>query len=205
MDSHYCVLGNQNQGNIIKEKENMASERLMVQAVEKIKADMTANPNAFLGRMAHWQQKEWQVRRHAEKLQTIKRQSAGVSGERFQFQCRKCKTPACMSTDMRCLEGSPNAVVGSEFTGRWVRVELDEVVHYKRNLEKIASVICKNCSRPWGSLNRFIPTGREFPLLKLENFIVVNQKTGHVTTKKMKWANAPFCVEDISEEELAGL
>ena len=95
-------------------------------------------------------------------------------------------------------------MVGSDFAGRWTRAEVDEVFQYKRNLEKTALVICKNCCRAWGSLSRYIPTGREFPLLKLENFILVNTKTGSVMTKKLKWSAVPFAVEDISEEELAG-
>lgn len=205
MDSQYRVLGNQVQGNVNKEKDNLASERLMLQAVEEVKAAMKDNPNAFLHSMARWQQKEWKVRRHAESLQLLKRRQAEVSGDRFELQCRKCKAKACTSTDLRRLEDCPNAVVGSDFAGRWIRVELDEVDRYKRNLEKTASVLCKSCSRAWGSLSMYIPTGREFPLLKLENFILVNTRTGSVMTKKLKWSAVPFAVEDISEEELAGL
>ena len=52
MDSQYRVLGNQVQGNVNKEKDNLASERLMLQAVEVVKAAMKDNPNAFLHNMA---------------------------------------------------------------------------------------------------------------------------------------------------------
>ena len=193
------------QGNVVREKENVALERLMDRAVEEVRADIRANPNAFLDSMARWQQSERRARREAEALHAVKLRGAAASGACFRLQCRKCRAEACLSTDLRRIEDSPNAVVGGRFTDKWIRVEIDEVQHYKRNMEKTASLVCKNCSRAWGSLNTYTPTGREFPLLKLENFVLVNATTERVIKKKLKWSEVPFCVDDISDEELAGL
>ncbi|KAL8570809.1 hypothetical protein ACOMHN_006958 [Nucella lapillus] len=203
-DSQYWVLGNVSQGNLKKETDNLALERLMNKALNSLQTHIDHNPNAYLQAMTQWQLQQLRARREADKMATLRRQRSEITGEVFRLLCRKCQTEACLSTDFRCLEECGNAVVGNAFGERWLRHELDMVEHYKRDLEKVARVACK-CGRPWGSLNRYIPTGREFPLLKLENFILKSLSTGQLNKKKLKWSQAPFHSQDITDEELGRL
>lgn len=200
-ESQYCVLGNLTQGNIDKENENLASERLMNQAVAKVQVDMETNPNAFLNDMHQWQKRDWTDRKRTEEL-ALKRRTKITSDTPFQLLCRKCQRLACMSTDFRLLEQSSRAVVAEDFRGKWKRVERGEVYQYKHNVDKIAKVHCQACSYDWGILVRYKPTSRELPVLKLESFFLVNTRTGIKVDQKLKWSQAPFSVKDISEEEL---
>ena len=202
MDSQYCVLGNLTQGNVDKEKSNLALERLMEQALDKVQANMEDNLNAHLNEMSEWQQRDWANRKRAKELALEKLCAKVTSDISYQLLCRKCQCLACMSTDFRLLEHSSRAVVAEDFRGRWKRVERGEVLQFKLNEDKIAKVHCKACSYDWGILVRYRPTGRELPVLKLESFLLVDTRTGMKLDKKLKWASAPFQVHDISEEEL---
>ncbi|KAK7115822.1 ATP-dependent RNA helicase DHX58-like [Littorina saxatilis] len=202
MDSQYCVLGNLLHGNIDKEKENLAAERLMHQAVDKVQTYMEHNTNAFLADMNQWQKTEC-TRQKLEELQAdLKVRSKTVSSAVYQLLCRKCQCHVCMSTEFRLLEQSCRAVVAPDFRGRWKRVERGEVHQFKLNVEKIAKVHCKACSYDWGILIRYTPTGKELPVLKIESFFLVDTRTGDKMNGKLKWPQAPFHVEAISYEHL---
>ena len=199
--SQYCVVGSLTQGNLDKERENLALERLMNQALTKVRIDMETNPNAFLNEMTRWQRKDWEHRKYCEAI-ALERLKKVTSDTPFQLLCRKCQRPACLSTDFRLLEQSSRAVVAEDFRGKWKRVERGAVYQIKYNVDKIAKVHCNECNYDWGIVICYKPTGRELPVLKLESFFLVDTRTGVKLSKKLKWAEAPFSVEDISEEEL---
>ena len=57
MDSQYCVLGSTAQGNVAKERENVAAERLMIEAIQLVQSQMDSNQNIFLAEMRAFQQR----------------------------------------------------------------------------------------------------------------------------------------------------
>lgn len=205
MDSQYCVLGTLTQGNVNKERENVAAERLMKQAVDKVQENMDANQNAYLDNMRKWQIRNWEDCKQAEAIALVKRKAKLTCTTPYQLLCRKCQEPACMSTDFRLIDQSHRAVVAESFHGRWKRIEIKEPFQFTHNVEKVAKVHCQGCSYDWGILARYIPTNRLLPMLKIESFFLVNTKDNQKLTKKLKWSDVPFEVEEFSDAEILGL
>ncbi|XP_076465243.1 antiviral innate immune response receptor RIG-I-like [Babylonia areolata] len=205
MDSQYCLLGTLSQNNVRKEQENLAWERLMDRATEQVQGDMDLNPNAFQEAMYHWQKKDYEARKYQAQVALGKLCKRIEDCSVYRLLCRKCQGFVCMSTDFRLLSQSSRAVVDKTFGNRWKRVERGDPQPMMHNLEKVAKVHCRadNCARDWGILVRYTPTGRLLPVLKIESFFLEDRATGNKIKKKLKWSEAPFHVEAITEEELA--
>nr|KAG5689284.1 hypothetical protein BaRGS_033076 [Batillaria attramentaria] len=153
MDSQYVVMGHEAKGNVDKERENLASERLMRQAVTRMQQNMDDNPNAFRGAMDRNQKSQWTTRQLAEEAKS-----------------------------------SSRVVIKEDFRRKWKRVERAYDNEIYQDLEKVAKVHCNNkdengddCSFDWGCLVKYIPSGREYPVLKLESFFSSTQGPGKDT------------------------
>lgn len=206
MDSQYCVLGNHTQGSVDKEKGNLAAERLMKKAIEEVQNRMDQNANAFLHQMNQSQETEWRSRCCIAEHTRLKRRLVGESAPTFQLLCRKCQSKACLSSDLRLLGHSNRLVIAADFKSKWKRVEqMCRPNTYQFNLEKIARVRCKSCSHDWGCVVKHKPSDTEYPLLKLESFVLLDTSTNKKKVEKLKWANAPFNVMEITDDELMEL
>ncbi|XP_070210700.1 ATP-dependent RNA helicase DHX58-like isoform X2 [Littorina saxatilis] len=204
MDSQYCIVGDQTQGSIDKYKGNLASEQLMNKAIVEAQKQIDANENEFLHDMRNWQTSEWNKRKAAADRAKLKRRLLDSSAPAYRLLCRKCHCDACMSTDLRLYGPSNRLVIAEDFQDRWKRVERRGKANelFQHNLEKIAKVHCKGCNHDWGCLVRHLPTDEEFAALKLEGFWLLDTITNKKRVEKVKWADAPFNVEEITEEEL---
>ncbi|KAK7473369.1 hypothetical protein BaRGS_00035417 [Batillaria attramentaria] len=215
MDSQYVVMGHEAKGNVDKERENLASERLMRQAVTRMQQNMDDNPNAFRGAMDRNQKSQWTTRQLAEEAkrrQARRMQETQDSGDRYDLLCRKCQQKACSSTDIRLYASSSRVVIKEDFRRKWKRVERAYDNEIYQDLEKVAKVHCNNkdengddCSFDWGCLVKYIPSGREYPVLKLESFFLVDTRTGQRHPRKLKWGKAPFTVKPLTEDEIGRL
>ena len=87
---------------------------------------------------------------------------------------------------------------------RWKRVQRESPYQLMQNLEKVAKVHCRgdDCAYDWGIVVRYMPTGRHFPVLKLDSFFLEHAATGDKLSGKIKWSKAPFHVPAISQQEL---
>ena len=206
MDSRYCVLGTQAKGSADKERGNQAAERVMNKAIEEVQNQIDTNPNAFLHEMKQWQESDWRTSK-AMKETRRKRRLAYSDAPTYQLLCRKCHCKACLSTDVRLLGISNHIVIADEFKSKWVRVERKGMVSgdYQLNMKKTAKLSCQGCSYDWGCLSYHKPSEREYPVLKLESFVLLDTITNKKRADKVKWNQAPFNVEEITVEELAEL
>lgn len=213
MDSRYLVLGDQAQGSVDKEKENLASERLMRQAVAQIQRNMDENPNDFRSDMNKKQNLEWTTRRKLEEeAKRAERFGSLQDSARYDLLCRKCQQRACTSSDIRLYANSSRIIVSDDFRHKWKRVQREYNNETYQNMEKVAKVHCNHkddngddCSFDWGCLVKYIPSEKEYPVIKLESFVLVDRATGKKVLGKLKWGKAPFIVTPLTEEEIARL
>nr|KAG5689282.1 hypothetical protein BaRGS_033074 [Batillaria attramentaria] len=190
-DSEYCVLGAPSCGNVNKEMTNVAAEQLMNEAVDEFQRLVNANPNHYRDEMRERQKRDWtETQREAEAKKILAElHRAKAEGAVYNLSCRKCKTHACVSTDFRLYATSNRINISKTFRQKFRAIEKQrpaDVIY--NNLKLLGEVQCAGCSFHWGRLAMYIPTGLEFPLIKLDNFILQDAVTQKTVPKKLKWS-----------------
>lgn len=202
MNSQYCVLDDLQGGCVRKENENLANEALMQQAVEHVQKMMEDNPNDFRKSMLERQQSQVLARKLAMGATVTKREQAGFSTKVYYLRCRKCREKVFTSYDIRQIGQGSHTLTDDHLRGKWAKTrELPIPQQWTMNMERVAGVCCKSCGHKWGSLARYIPSGNEYPILKLEHFILEDVATGTEISRKMKWSDRLFSVRELTEEE----
>nr|KAG5689287.1 hypothetical protein BaRGS_033079 [Batillaria attramentaria] len=75
-------------------------------------------------------------------------------------------------------------VISNDFQHKWKRAERKRPDQVFQNLRIVGKLHCRGCSFDWGCLARYIPTEKEFPVIKLDSFILENRRTGYKIPKK---------------------
>lgn len=201
MDSQYCVLDGATGASADKEQENLENERLMEQAVLRIQSEIETNPNEFAQETERRQRDQWEERLKRERQVEKERQVQGFYTKKYKLLCRKCQEFACNSDDIRVIENNCHIVVNENFADKWDKVNESSVGKaISRYIVIFAGAICMKCSQHWGVVVRHVPSGRQYPTLKLEHFIIQETDTGNKLPSKIKWSKAPFHVPCLREE-----
>ncbi|KAK7473348.1 hypothetical protein BaRGS_00035396 [Batillaria attramentaria] len=206
-DSQYFILGDETRGNVPREMIHLAAERLMNQAVETFQTLMNTISNQFRNEVRERQRREQNQRlQEAEmKKYSEEQRRAEVNGAVYNLYCRKCQRPACSSDEVRLYAVNTRMVISNDFQHKWKRAERKRPDQVFQNLRIVGKLHCRGCSFDWGCLARYIPTEKEFPVIKLDSFILENRRTGYKIPKKVTWAESPFDVQRITCDELETL
>ncbi|KAK7473367.1 hypothetical protein BaRGS_00035415 [Batillaria attramentaria] len=177
-DSQYFILGDETRGNVPREMIHLAAERLMNQAVETFQTLMNTISNQFRNEVRERQRREKNQRlQEAEmKKYSEEQRRAEVNGAVYNLYCRKCQRPACSSDEVRLYAVNTRMVISNDFQHKWKRAERKRPDQVFQNLRIVGKLHCRGCSFDWGCLARYIPTEKEFPVIKLDSFILENRR-----------------------------
>ncbi|KAB0392116.1 hypothetical protein E2I00_006081, partial [Balaenoptera physalus] len=110
--------------------------------------------------------------------------------ENKKLLCRKCKTFACYTADVRVMEECHFTVVGVAFREHFVS-KLHPRPKSFGSFEKRAKIFCarEDCSYDWGIHGKYKVF--EIPVIKIESFVVEDVATG-AQTLYAKWKDFHF-------------
>ncbi|XP_050399101.1 antiviral innate immune response receptor RIG-I isoform X2 [Patella vulgata] len=173
-----------------KEEMNLSREMMMKQAL----IDLEGKPEKeFKESILEYQKKAKSVR----DMDKLIRNGRILKDDEFILRCFGCTDFACISTDIRTIRHSQYTVVDKSFKTRYITKDHKAPMEFHGFLKK-SKIFCKSCNHDWGI--EALYQNAEYPLIKIESF-VIEDSDGKKTTIK-KWKNIPFYVQEISDDDL---
>ena len=192
--SKCILLASEKRGTAEKEEINIMREAKMNDAIKKVQEKILHDKDMFMSEVKQIQRGD-KRRRDLEKLmkKTVKRTS------QFVLRCGKCSSYICMSSDIKKIQDAHHAVINEEVrncitTPRSIAKRIDSLITIG-----VGKVKCKKCGKELGNIT--IHKSAEFPVLKIENFLVAD--IAAKTNVYKKWKSVPFSPEALTEEDLA--
>ncbi|XP_008059372.1 probable ATP-dependent RNA helicase DDX58 [Carlito syrichta] len=176
-----CFLLTSNNDVIEKEKINICKEKMMNDSILNLQKWDEA---VFKEKILYIQNQEKLLRDSQEKAKPI------PDKENKKLLCRKCKTLACFTADIRVVEESHYTVLGGAFKECFVTKPHPRPKTYM-NFEKRAKIFCarQDCCHDWGIFVKYKTF--EIPVIKIESFVVEDVATG-IQMLYPKWKNFHF-------------
>uniref|UniRef100_A0A8C5UZ85 RNA helicase n=2 Tax=Microcebus murinus TaxID=30608 RepID=A0A8C5UZ85_MICMU len=176
-----CFLLTSNADVIEKEQINMYKEKMMDESILSLQ---TWDEAEFKEKILHIQIHEKFIRDSQGKAKPV------LDKENKKLLCRKCKTLACYTADVRVIEDTHYTVVGDAFKKCFVSKPHPKPKKFC-DFEKRAKIFCarQDCSHDWGIHVKYRTF--EIPVIKIESFVVEDVATG-VQRLYSKWKDFHF-------------
>ncbi|XP_043746530.1 antiviral innate immune response receptor RIG-I isoform X1 [Cervus elaphus] len=176
-----CFLLTSNADVIEKEKINICKEKMMNDSISSLQS---WNEAEFKEKILQIQSHEKLIRDNQGKVKPV------LDKKNKKLLCRKCKTFACYTADIRVVEECHFTVVRDAFRERFV-TKLHPRPKNFGSFEKKAKIFCarKDCLHDWGIHVRY--KSFEIPVIKIESFVVEDVVTG-AQTLYAKWKDFNF-------------
>lgn len=191
-DSKFVIIAGEKRGLAEKEFKNEMREDIMNQAIVKIKEDIAQNGDQFLREIEGIQMAE-KRRRGQEKM-------AGPMSDSYQdleMKCEKCRRFICMTSDIRKIQDAHHAVVNDD-----VKENIKVVKTIPKRIDELITVnagkVKCECGKPLGHI--IIHRDAQFPVLKVDNFIITDGRGKSSYYKK--WKKVPGERMPLTDEDL---
>ncbi|XP_070534276.1 antiviral innate immune response receptor RIG-I-like isoform X1 [Ptychodera flava] len=183
-------------GIVKREQLNMMRENMMYKAIQEIRR---MSERSFANKISEFQASDQVERRGREEAKTavINKRRKEAPKEAVKFNCKRCKTFACLSTDLRIFKESHYLLIDDTFQER-IKIsqhrkpkQIDEMYKHKK-------VHCKKCMQDWGIIATIQDV--DYHILKVESFVLVMPDGKQRLCRK--WEDITFNVEHCSKEDL---
>ncbi len=134
-------------------------------------------------------------KRAVEKLKKTHQQQGD-----FVLRCYKCNQFACVSSDIRSIQGQHHVVIDEQFCNRvkFVSAVKPQSFGNDGKFEKHGKIYCNKCYHDWGVMAKF--AGVPIEIIKIASFMLVDSRDERRMCKK--WKQCPFSVSALEAEEL---
>jgi len=132
-------------------------------------------------------------------LGTARRFGTRAIGE-FELKCLNCDKFICMSSNVRRIRDAHHVVVDETLVER-VKLVKGPSQTMETQDQINGKMICQECGGNLGVI--CIYKNLEFPVLKIENFLIVDRNGRQNTSKK--WNKVPFVVQELTITDLQAI
>ncbi|KAL4231857.1 RIG-I signaling pathway [Mactra antiquata] len=115
----------------------------------------------------------------------------------FELRCIKCDHFICWSDDVKKIEGAHHVIVDQSLEERVKMSSTGPSKYQNETIQLVGKVICRNCGGNLGTV--LIHRKMEFPVPRIENFLIVDTHGRQDTCKQ--WKGAPFDVQSLSTDD----
>uniref|UniRef100_A0A8C1XKY8 Activating signal cointegrator 1 complex subunit 3 n=1 Tax=Cyprinus carpio TaxID=7962 RepID=A0A8C1XKY8_CYPCA len=171
-----CFLISSNKERIAKEKINMFKEKMVEEAIVQLQSRPADLSNKVLS--------------SPEKPKT--------QGS-YELLCSKCKKFACMSDDIRVVQGSHHIVLDRSMFKRCTTAPHKNPRAFSGFCKK-EKMLCAECKHDWGLIASYL-TIQDLPLLKIESYVVQDCVTRRQDYFR-KWRDVPFAMREFDMTEI---
>lgn len=176
-----------------KEDKNALSEELMNEAVIDLERTIEANRNNF-----EIQQSKLQFEASLKRDMKQKRKAERLRDDEFEFRCFHCDNFICMSSDIKKIQDAHRVCIADNVEER-VNFHRSPIPQFEESDMKMdGDTSCGSCQHTLGGVCEY--KGIEFPLLKVQNFRLIdrNGKGSH----HKKWKGVPCRIQEIDTVDL---
>ena len=177
------VVAEEGKGMAEKEELNMIREILMRKAIIKLQDHILQSPKVFREERLKLQEDAKLDR----DLQAIKRKGKRIRRGEFELRCLRCNEFICMSSDVKKIENAHHVCVDESLKDR-VDYVRGSTRYIDDTIQTVGKLICVECGFDLGGIIKHKEL--EFPVLKIEKYLVVDMNERHHTCKQ--WKQAPF-------------
>lgn len=178
-----------------KEELNMMREDRMNKAISHLQREIETNRTSFLEEILV-------IQRAANIQRELENANKGgriVCDYEFEMRCGKCNQFICMSNDVKKIQNAHHAVIGDGIANHITTIRVPKPAFEDENIKMgVGKVNCKSCGKNLGNI--VIYKKAQFPVLKIENFLVADSR-GNTDVYK-KWKNAPYVPQELSTDSL---
>lgn len=185
-----CFLISSNKERIAKEKINMFKEKMVEEAIVQLQS----RP-ADLSNKVDMLQREDKARRDHISSSPEKPKTQGS----YELLCSKCKKFACMSDDIRVVQGSHHIVLDRSMFKRCTTAPHKNPRAFSGFCKK-EKMLCAECKHDWGLIASYL-TIQDLPLLKIESYVVQNCVTRRQDYFR-RWRDVPFAMREFDMTEI---
>lgn len=185
-----CYLLTSSEEVIEKEKTNIYKEQMMNDSILKLQK---LNEATFKERIQKIQIHEKLLRDKSEKAKPV------PDKKNYKFLCKKCKTFACYTADIRVVEHNHHTVIGRAFKECFER-KLHPKPGTCGTFEKKEKIFCVRCKLDWGIHVKYKTF--EIPVIKIQSFVVEDLETG-VQKPYAKWKDFEFDKKTFDDADMA--
>jgi hypothetical protein len=170
-------------------------ETRMNEAINHLQNFIEGNKQKFLDEIESLQM-EANIQRE---LENTTRGGRVVGDYEFELRCGKCNEFICMSTDIKKIQNAHHAVISEEIGTHITTIRSPKPTFEDDNIKMgVGKVNCKKCGKNLGNI--VIYRNAQFPVLKIENFLISDSHSN--TDVYKKWKNAPFIPKEITQQNL---
>ncbi|XP_015270024.1 PREDICTED: probable ATP-dependent RNA helicase DDX58 [Gekko japonicus] len=188
-----CILVTSKSERAETEKNNMLKEKMMNKAI----GNLQKWDEATLAQKINDLQMKQKQKQDSKKKESPQKPKAGSQ----KLLCRKCKRLACVSEDIRVIEGSHHTVIDKNFRQCYITRPHANTKGYG-NFEKRCKLYCRECQHDWGITVKYM-TLDDLPIIKVESFIVEDIVSGRQRHFR-KWKEVDFAMKAFAIEEMSG-
>lgn len=193
--SQYYVVASAEKKTAEKEELNMMREARMNEAIDHLQSYIKKHRTQFLEEILNLQM-EANIQRE---LENATKGGRIVGDYEFEMRCGKCNEFICMSMDIKKIQNAHHAVINDEIRQNITTIRCPKPTFEDENLKMgVGKVNCKKCGKNLGNIVIFKKA--QFPVLKIENFLISDSR-GNTDVYK-KWKNAPFIPKELTQEDL---
>ncbi|XP_042606490.1 antiviral innate immune response receptor RIG-I-like [Cyprinus carpio] len=184
-----CFLISSSKECIEKEKLNMFKEKMVEEAIEQLQK----HPD--ISNQVDKLQKDDKTRRDLISASPEKPKTQGS----YELLCSKCKRFACMSDDIRVVQGAHHIVLDRSMFKRCTTVAHKNPRDFC-GFKKKEKLLCAECKHDWGLVTSYT-TIQDLPLLKIQSFVVRDCVTRRQEYFR-KWRDVPFAIREFDMTEI---
>lgn len=193
--SLYYVVASDEKRTAEKEELNMMRETRMNEAIDHLQIFIEGNKQTFLDEIESLQM-EANIQRE---LENTTKGGRVVGDYEFELRCGKCNEFICMSTDIKKIQNAHHAVINEEICTHITTIRVPKPTFEDDTIKMgVGKVNCKKCGKNLGNI--VIYKKAQFPVLKIENFLISDSHSN--TDVYKKWKNAPFIPKELSSQNL---
>uniref|UniRef100_A0A9J8B4C1 RNA helicase n=1 Tax=Cyprinus carpio carpio TaxID=630221 RepID=A0A9J8B4C1_CYPCA len=186
-----CFLISSNKERIAKEKINMFKEKMVEEAIVQLQS----RPADLSNKVLHFHRMEDKARRDHISSSPEKPKTQGS----YELLCSKCKKFACMSDDIRVVQGAHHIVLDRSMFKRCTTAPHKNPRAFSGFCKK-EKMLCAECKHDWGLIASYL-TIQDLALLKIESYVVQNCVTRRQDYFR-KWRDVPFAMREFDMTEI---
>ena len=195
-NSKYVLVAERGKGMAEKEELNMIREILMRKAIIQLQNQIIEKPKSFRDEL-HNLQDEAKLDRE---LKAKPRQGRRIRQGEFELRCLRCNEFICMSSDVKKIQHAHHVCVDESLKDR-VDYVRGASKYIDDQLEAVGKLICTGCGFDLGGLIKH--KGLEFPVLKIEKYLIVDMNERQDSCKA--WKKAPFDAQPLTTEDFRAI
>ncbi|VDI05287.1 ATP-dependent RNA helicase DDX58 [Mytilus galloprovincialis] len=177
-----------------EEKINLIRETKMNEAIKKVQKNLSRNKVQFLEDVEKIQRSEKRKR----DLEKLSKKKEITRNSEFVLRCGKCSSYICISSDIKKIQDAHHAVINDDVRNS-ITTEKSEAKRIDAYTTcGVGKVKCKNCGKVLGNVT--IHQGAEFPVLKIDNFLVADSDGKTYVYKR--WKSVPFYPHPMLDADL---